>query len=145
MSLNAINDPVPTPARRSGGKGGLWGSIVGGVAGVGSLAAAPFTGGTSLAALPAVLGGVSAAAPVVGNLIDPAKVSGGEGQASAVPLVQGPKAKMSVMAQDPNVQLATIANAKSLIPQSRMSQSDAEEAMSLLNGAQSKLQYRLGG
>jgi hypothetical protein len=61
--------PIQLKPKQSGGKGGLWGTVIGG--GLGAIAA-PFTGGSSIGAGMA-LGGA------VGGAVDPAKQSGGRG------------------------------------------------------------------
>ena len=80
----AFNEFPGIDTTSKGGKGGLWGKIAGGALALGSVVAAPFTGGTSMAALPAALGAGAVAAPIVGNAIDPVKVDPGVSKPGAL-------------------------------------------------------------
>ena len=125
-----------------GGKksGGMWGSIIGGLAGLGAVAAAPFTAGTSLAALPVALGATAAGAPLLANAISP----GTPGSASS-PIAQseGKKSALSVMMKQPDVQLAVMDSSKKAIPQSDLGPDQAKNAYAMLDEASKKLREKM--
>lgn len=98
-------NPVNLKARSSGGKGGLWGKIAGGLVGGLSAVAAPFTGGATLpgvaASLPSIAAGMgigSLAGEALGSAIDPAKVT-------------NPTPLQTVGKSDPGVMLAQLSEA----------------------------------
>lgn len=93
MALNPINMPQPSS---SGGKGGLWGKIAGGIAGA---VAAPFTGGASLATIPALMGTGAMVGETVGSMADPMKMKDAP---------QGPNMLDSAIKRDPSLQIGVL-------------------------------------
>jgi hypothetical protein len=100
--------PINLKPRQSGGSGGLWGKIIGGIAGA---VAAPFTAGASLAAVPALMGAGSAIGGMVGSAVDPGKISGGGGVQSTESGVKATPLDTTAML-DPEVQQATVLDSK---------------------------------
>lgn len=129
MALN----PIPIKEKTSGGRGGLWGAIGGGILGALSAAAAPFTAGTSLAALPAAAGLVAGAAPVIGAALDPLKAKGGSGAS----MLDAAKAL-------PEVQILQLNDAKKAIAgNTEISSPEANKYMGILDEARGELMNRL--
>ena len=59
--------------KTTGGKGGLWGKIVGGLIATAGAIATPFTAGASSVLVPVGAALASTAAPLIGNAVDPLK------------------------------------------------------------------------
>jgi hypothetical protein len=142
MAITEINPVI----KKGSGGGGLLGSVLGGLAGI-TLGAA--TGG-ALAAPGAVLGGALSGAlaggsvgqtvgGISGNLIDKPKAD------EATPMIQNnpvDRAKMNAMGSAPEVQMASMQNAKNLLSTSDLP--DAKNYMDQIDQAQSALKQRLG-
>jgi hypothetical protein len=143
VALQEIN-----PVEKKGKKGGgLFGSVLGGLGGaILGAALAPVTGGASLAATAAgALGGLGAGTglgSVVGEAINPTK---GGSVSPAIKTTQSGKTPMTVMQDAPEVQYATIQNAKDLLrTEPGIKQTEAENYLNILNGGQAKIKQRLG-
>lgn len=108
MALSEVYNPGKKPKRG----GGLLGSVLGGLAG---LVAAPFTGGASLGTALGLIGAGSTAGGIAGELAAP----GDLGQAGIkIPQAKTERRAVSVMMKMPEVQLASMVNAKNKLSES---------------------------
>lgn len=148
MNLASIN-PVDTPAHKGSG---MFGSVLGGgigalIGAIASVALSPYTAGASLA--PLIAAGASGAAAgaglgstaggIAGNVIDPAKSPTASLQ---LPLTEAKKPALSYMMKAPEVQLATMQNAKNLLATQDMP--GAMDYMNQLDQAMGITRKRLG-
>lgn len=157
MALSSVQPVIDKPHKG----GGLFGSLLGGLVGLGAAVAAPFTGGASLAAeaaaapaaaaataggIGATLAGAAAATGagmqlggMAGEVVDPSKAAT---QNQSIPTYQAESMPIQAMKMDPHVQMATMQNSKSLLGQSSLP--NAEDYISMINQAQEKLKNRIG-
>ncbi len=149
--MEQIN-PSVSPAHKGGG---LLGAIVGGAAGVlagigttiatwnpGAGVAAGLAAGAGTTA--ALAGAGSTMGGLVGSKVDPSKASN---QSQTVPLDQSQAPSglpIDSMQAHPELQLATIADARSALPMAGLSQPEYQQTSDLLNNAHSMLSQRLG-
>lgn len=131
MALAPVN-MIPDPPKKGGG---MFGSILGGLAG----AASALIPGVGLAAAPALMGAGMAAGGLLGETADPSK-AGSIG--TPVPTMNTKKPALNVMMKMPEVQLATMQNAKNLLKVSDNPQ--AGNYVGLIDSAQQKLRNQLG-
>ena len=125
----AFNEFPGIDTTSKGGKGGLWGKIAGAALGVGSVAAAPYSGGASLA-----LGAAAAAAPFAGNAIDPVKVEPG---------VSKPGALQTVAMQDDSMTEALITQGRNdLVKRSDIPDDQARIKADFLDNALAQIRAR---
>lgn len=121
----AISPVIIPPEPPKGGRGGLLGKIIGGVAGA---VAAPFTGGTSLAIGPAVGG-------AIGEAADPGK-AGFE--------IAGPNVLQTAVKYDPNLQLGLMTNSQEALKTHPGFDSDqARQVFDYLENAKKKIVEKL--
>jgi hypothetical protein len=153
MSDLTMINPIYKPPHEGGG---MFGSLMGGglgalVGAIASVAAAYPSGGASLAALPGIVAaGASGAATgyglgsttggMIGGAVDPAEAAQRSGE---VPLQKSQNTSLHYMMKMPEVQLASMSNAKQLLQQSTMP--GADQYISMLDQAGGVLKNRMGG
>lgn len=140
MNLAGINQVIK-PAKKGGG---AFGSVLGGVLGAIAGAALAYpTGGASLAMIPAAAAGAGAGMSVggiAGEALDPTKAAEASPE---IPMTEGKKPALSYMMKMPEVQLATMANAKNLLATSDIP--GAQDYMEMLGQASGRVRNQLGG
>jgi hypothetical protein len=146
MALANINPVVSQPKQ---GKGGVLGSILGtapGLAlGIGSLIAAPFTAGSTLPLAGAGFGAAGAGGMIggmIGNKVDPSTPGS---QSAAAPVQEtSRKAPLSQFQENPEVQLATLMNAKKQLPQANLPGEQMSQYGAMLDEAGNRIRQNLG-
>lgn len=132
---NVSINPVMGGQKKSGG---LLGSVLGGLAGLGAGVAGVFTGGAALPAIPGAIAAGTALGGVAGNMASPA----GSGAAPAPVQSVGQTGPMNSMGGAPEVQMATMQNAKNLLSTSNVP--NAQQYMDMIDQAHQTLRTRLG-
>ena len=126
--------PINVKGHSSGGGGGLWGKIIGGLAGAAAGVAAPFTGGASLAAVPALMGTGMSVGGLIGDVVDPIKVT----------QPGGPNPLDTAAKNDPGVQVGLLEAAKNDIKgDNRFSSEENSYYQQALTAAQQRLKERM--
>lgn len=142
MALTDIN-PVVDPPKK--GKGFLGTVLGGGLGMLAGAALAPVTGGASLAATAGgALAGMGAGSQIGGIIGEAASPSKDGSVSPTISQSETKRAKMTTMSQSPEVQLATVVNAKKQVPASTLPPQTADEYMKVLSEAEKRLKGRLG-